>query len=91
MAEITAKFRERALLVPQYVVDEEMKKTRYHSMLRYDMCEFVSFLRTKTMNEMVEKARECEIELELHTKRKPEQVHAAVGQAKKPKTSRSSH
>ena len=26
VAEITAKFRERALLVPQYVVDEEMKK-----------------------------------------------------------------
>ena len=26
VAEITAKFKERALLVPQYVADEEMKK-----------------------------------------------------------------
>ena len=26
VAEITAKFRERALLVPQYVVDKEMKR-----------------------------------------------------------------
>ena len=28
--EITAMFRERALLIPQYVVDEKMKKARYH-------------------------------------------------------------
>lgn len=42
MAEITAKFRERALLVPQYVADEEMKKARYHEMLRDDIRQFVS-------------------------------------------------
>ena len=35
--EITAKFRERALLVLQYVADEEMKKARYHEMLRSDI------------------------------------------------------
>lgn len=34
MAEITVKFRERALLVTQYVLDEEMKKTKHHDMLR---------------------------------------------------------
>ena len=40
---ITAKYRERDLLVPQYVADEEMKKTRYHDVLRDDIREFVSF------------------------------------------------
>ena len=34
VVEITAKFRERALLVPQYATYEEMRKTRYHDMLR---------------------------------------------------------
>ena len=33
VAEITSKFRERALLVPQYAADEKMKKARYHEML----------------------------------------------------------
>ena len=43
-------------------------------MLRDYICEFVSFLRCKTLNDMVEKAREREMELEHHTKWKPEQV-----------------
>ena len=30
VAEITTKFRERALLVPQYASDEEMRNTRYY-------------------------------------------------------------
>ena len=34
LAEITAIFRERALLVPQCVADEEMKKERYHNIVR---------------------------------------------------------
>ena len=59
-------------------------------MLRDDIQEFVSFTGCKTLNEMVEKAREREIELEFRTKRKPEQDQTAVGQAKKPKTSDSS-
>ena len=87
VVEITAKFRERALLVPQYVANEEMKKTRYHSMLRDDIHDFLSFSGCKTLNDMVEKAREPEIGLELRRKRKSEQVQAAVGRAKKPKTS----
>ena len=37
VAEITTKFRERALFVPQYAADEEMKKARYHEMLRSDI------------------------------------------------------
>ena len=37
VAEITANFRERTLLVPQYMGDKEMKKTQYHDMLRADI------------------------------------------------------
>ena len=39
-------------------------------MLRDDIREFVSFTGFNTLNEMVEKAREREIELDTHTKRK---------------------
>ena len=42
MVEIIAKFRERALLVLQYAAGEEMKKVRYHDMLRDEIREFVS-------------------------------------------------
>lgn len=34
VAKITTKFCERALLVPKYVANEEMKNTRYHYMLK---------------------------------------------------------
>ena len=49
VAKINAKFQERALLVPQYAADEEMKKTRYHDMLRDDIREFVIFSGCKTL------------------------------------------
>ena len=42
MVEITTKFQERDLLVPQYQADEEMKKMRYHDMMQDDIREFVS-------------------------------------------------
>ena len=90
VAEITAKFRERALLIPQYETDENMRRTRYHSMLRDDIREFVSFTGCKTLNEMAETACEREMELDSHTRRKAEQTPIVVGQAKKPKTSDSS-
>lgn len=77
VAEIIAKFRERALLIPQYATDKDMRRTRYHSMLREGIREFVSFTRCKTLNEMVDKAREREMELESRTKRKTEQVQPA--------------
>ena len=35
--EITAMFRKRALLVLQYVADEEMKKNQCHEMLSSDI------------------------------------------------------
>ena len=44
----------------------------YHSMLRDDIREFVSFTGCKTLNQMLGKAREQEMELELRTKLKPE-------------------
>lgn len=43
VAEIIAKCMERALLVLQYVVDEEMKKMHYHDMLKDKIREFISF------------------------------------------------
>ena len=71
VAEITAKFRERTLLIPQYATDEDLRRTRYHSMMRDNIQEFVSFTGCKTLNKMVEKAREWEMELDFRTKRKP--------------------
>ena len=53
MAEITAKFREQALLIPQYATDEDMRRMRYHSMLRDDIRDFVSFTGCKNLNKMV--------------------------------------
>ena len=64
-----------------------MKKTRYHDMLRDDINDFMSFSGCKTLNDMIARAQEREIELELRMKRKPEQLHTIVGQDKKPKTS----
>ena len=70
MAEITAKFQEQALLIPWYSTKEDMRRTRYHSMLRDDIREFLSFTGCKTLNEMVKKARKREMELDFHTERK---------------------
>ena len=61
MVEITAKFRERELLVPQYDADEEMRKTRYYDMLRDNIRDFMSFLGCKTLKDMIEKAHKQEI------------------------------
>lgn len=61
--EITVKFKERALLVPQYVMDEEMKKTSFHDMLHDDIQEFVSLSSWKTSNDMIARVREQENEL----------------------------
>ena len=40
-------------MIPQYVVDEEMKIMRYHDMLRDEIKEFVRFLGEKTLNGMI--------------------------------------
>ncbi|KAL7605587.1 hypothetical protein Lser_V15G15349 [Lactuca serriola] len=87
VAEITAKFRERALLIPQYAEEEEMKKDRYHEMLRSDIRQFVSRSRCKTLDEMIAMAREKEIDLETERKRKPEVVSGSGNSGKNPKVS----
>nr|KAJ0224671.1 hypothetical protein LSAT_V11C100043830 [Lactuca sativa] len=81
VAEITAKFGERALLVPQYVADEEMKKARYHEMLRDDIRQFVSRSSCKTLEDMIARAREREIDLEQIRTRKPDEVQVATAAA----------
>nr|KAJ0192258.1 hypothetical protein LSAT_V11C800444800 [Lactuca sativa] len=63
VAEITAKYRERALLVPQYAGDEDMRRTRYHDMLRVNIREHVSFSACPTLDSMIARAREREIDL----------------------------
>ena len=85
MAEITAKFRERALLVLQYVADEEMKKAWYHEMLRSDIWQFVSRSYCKTLEEMIKRDREREIDLEVETKRNLDEVQVSGGSGKRPK------
>lgn len=49
VAEISAKFRERALLVLQYAVDENMKKTRYQDIPRDEIKDFVSVSSYQTL------------------------------------------
>ena len=51
-------FRERALLVPQYVADEEMKKAGYHDMLKDEIRQFVSMSSYRTLEDMITRARE---------------------------------
>lgn len=65
MAEIAVKFMDMALLVLQYSVDEEMKKKRYRDMLLDDIRELVSMSSYKTLDDMIAKAQEREIELQL--------------------------
>ena len=87
MAEITAKFRERTLLFPQYVADEEMMKSRYHETLRSDISEFVSRYSCKMLEDMIARAREREIDLEHLRKRKSEEIQVSAGSGKRPKGS----
>ena len=70
MAEITTMFRERDLLVPQYVVDKEIKKERYHDMMKDEIREFVSMSSCWTLEEKIAMAREWEIYLETVRKRR---------------------
>ena len=71
VAEITAKFREQMLLIPQYATDEVMLRRRHHSMLREDIHESVSSTGCKILNETMENTDERVMELDFCTKRKP--------------------
>ena len=70
VAEITIKFREWALLVPQYAGDEEMRKTRYYDILRANIRKHVSNSACPTLEDMIARAREWEIDIEYIRKRK---------------------
>ena len=87
VAEITAMFRERALVVPQYAGDDEMQRTRCHDMLRADIREHVSFSACPTLDSMISRAREREIDLEHIAKRRSDQMYTLEGPGKRPKTS----
>ena len=78
-------FRERALLFPQYVADEEMKKARYHEMLRSDIRQFMIQSSCKTLEDMLARAREREIDLEMEKKRNPDEVQVSRGSDNRPK------
>lgn len=66
-----AKFRERVSLISQYVSDKEMKKDRYHDMLKDEIREFVSMSSYKTLDDMIPWAYKQEIDLETVKKIKP--------------------
>ena len=87
VAEIIVKLQERALLVPQYAADEGMKKMGCHDMLQDDIREFVSILGCETLNDIISRTREKDIDLEHVRKRGSDQVQTLESPGKRPKTS----
>ncbi|KAL7585243.1 hypothetical protein Lser_V15G45405 [Lactuca serriola] len=85
VAGITAMFRDRAFLVPQYVASEEMKKARYHDILKDEIREFLSMSSCNTLDDMIDQAHEQEIELETMRKRKSVRTQVSEGSGTKPK------
>lgn len=63
-----------------------MKKTSYNDMLRDDIREFMSLSSCKNLNDMIARAQEREIDLELLRKQRPVQKLTSEGQDKRPKT-----
>ena len=51
-----------------------MMKERYHDMLRSDIIQFVSICRCRTLDDMVARARERGIDLEMEKKMKLDQI-----------------
>ena len=74
------------MLVLQCATNVDMKKIKYHDMLRDDIREFVSLSGCKTLNDMIVRSREWEIDLEHLGKRNSKQIKIIVGQAKRPIT-----
>ena len=63
VTEITSMFREKPLIVLQYVADEEMNKARYHEMLQSNIRQFVCRSSCKTLEDMIKRAQERELTL----------------------------
>ncbi|KAJ9556252.1 LOW QUALITY PROTEIN: hypothetical protein OSB04_010866 [Centaurea solstitialis] len=70
VTEITNKFLERALFCREYVQNERMKMYRYRNILRSDIREFVVMAHCDSFQQMFEKARTRELELERQGKKK---------------------
>ncbi|KAJ9558259.1 LOW QUALITY PROTEIN: hypothetical protein OSB04_012873 [Centaurea solstitialis] len=70
VTEITNKFLERALFCHEYVANERMKMYRYRSILKSDIREFVAMADCENFQQMCEKARARELELERQSKKK---------------------
>ncbi|KAL4555554.1 hypothetical protein LXL04_038176 [Taraxacum kok-saghyz] len=85
---MTKKFNEMALFCPKYAADEEMKMTRYVSMLRTEIREFVTATSFTTLAALIEAARRREIELETQARKKRavQGSAPAFSSAKRPKT-----
>ena len=62
-----------------------MRRTRYHDMLRADIREHVSFAACPTLESMIARAREREIDLEHLRKRKAKMEQVIGASGKKPK------
>ena len=64
VTEITRMFTERAMFWPEFA-SEQSQMTRYLSMLKTDIRQFVSTQRCDTLLELQEAARRRELEIEL--------------------------
>lgn len=70
-------------MIPYYVVDEEIKKNRYHSTLKDENKEFISSSACRTLEDMIDRAHSRETELEICFKHMSDQVQVSEGSAKK--------
>ena len=62
-----------------------MKKVRYHDILRNDVRKFVSISGCETLNGMISRAQEREIDFEHIRKKGPDQVHILEGPGRDPR------
>ena len=84
MTEITKMFTERAMFCPEFA-SEQAQMSRYLSILKRDIRQFVSTQRCETLLELQEAARRRELEIELQLR---EQRQASVQSQPAPKRSK---
>ncbi|XP_052626750.1 uncharacterized protein LOC111890364 [Lactuca sativa] len=68
VTEITKMFMERAMFHPEFAASKQAQMTRYLSMLKTEIRQFVSTQHYGLLLEMQEASRQCEIEIDLQTK-----------------------
>ena len=64
MSEITRMFTERVMFCLEFA-SEQAQMTRYLSMLKMDICQFVAMQRCDTLLDLQEAARRRELEIDL--------------------------